>query len=269
MALVPAAAEPIFHLGSFPVTNALINGWIAAGFFILVAVLLRRRSSVVPKGLQNAAEGITEFGLAEVQKVTGDRERALAFFPIIATLFAFILFSNWIGLLPGSGSLGVWQAHEGENVLVPVMRAATSDLNFTLAIALFAVAMSHLFGLRAVGLRTHIGRFIQIEGVLKSFAKGPMAVMVALIEFAVGLLEIISEFAKVLSLSLRLFGNVFAGEVLLTVMLGIFAWGLPIPFLFLEVMVGAIQATVFSLLTLAYLTVMTTPPAHGEEVAAH
>lgn len=265
MSLVPAAAEPIFHLGSFPVTNALINGWIAAGFFVGLALVLRSRAALVPRGVQNAAEAVTELALGEVRKVTGDQERALKFLPIVGTLFLFILFSNWLGLLPGSGSFGLWQVHGGESVLVPVMRAATSDLNFTLAIALFAVLASHLFGLRAVGLGTHLGRFIQVPGLINSFSKGPMAVMVALIEFAVGLLEIVSEFAKVVSLSLRLFGNVFAGEVLLTVMLGIFAYGLPVPFLFLELLVGIIQATVFAMLTLAYLTVMTTPPAHGEE----
>lgn len=267
--LVPAAAEPIFHIGTFPVTNALINGWLAAGFFVVLALVLRARRALVPTGVQNAAEAVTELALGEVRKVTGDRERALGFLPIVGTLFAFILFSNWIGLLPGSGSIGVWQVHGGENVLVPVMRAATSDLNFTLAVALFAVIASHLFGLRAVGIRSHVGRFLQVEAVMKSFAKGPMAVMVAVIEFAVGLLEIVSEFAKVLSLSLRLFGNVFAGEVLLTVMLGIFSYGLPIPFLFLEILVGIIQATVFAMLTLAYLTVMTTPLAHDDGAAAH
>lgn len=266
--LVPAAAEPIFHIGSFPVTNALINGWIAAGFFVVLALVLRRRAAAVPSGLQNAAEAVAEVALAEVEKVTGDRARARAFLPIVGTLFLVILFSNWLGLLPGTGSIGVWQVHGGEEVLVPFLRSAASDLNFTLALALFAVVASHLFGLRSAGLVGHAGKFIQVPGLLKSFSKGPMAVAVAVIEFGVGIIEAISEFAKVLSLSLRLFGNVFAGEVLLTVMTGLFAYALPIPFIFLEVLVGVVQATVFAMLTLAYLTVATMP-AHGEAEAHH
>lgn len=259
----PAAAEPIFHIGSFPITNAMVNGWIAVAFFVLVAFVVSRRKALVPKGIQNVAEAVVEFMLAEIQKVTGDARRARLFFPIVATIFLFILFSNWLGLLPGTGSIGVWGLHHGEVELIPLLRPAASDLNLTLAIALFAVLASHVFGVRALGLMNHASKFVNVRGIFRSFKKGPMAVVVALIEFGVGLLEIVSEVAKVLSLSLRLFGNIFAGEVLLTVILGIFAYFLPLPFMFLELLVGVIQATVFSMLTLAYLTVAT--EAHGEE----
>ena len=259
----PAAAEPIFHIGTFPITNAMVNGWIAVVFFIVVAFLVSRRKALVPKGLQNLAEGIVEFMLSEIQKVTGDAKRARLFFPFVATIFLFILFSNWIGLLPGTGSIGVWEMIHGERELVPLLRPAASDLNLTLAIALFAVLASHVFGVRALGVVNHASKFVNVRGIFRSFRHGPMAVIVAVIEFGVGLLEIVSEIAKVLSLSLRLFGNIFAGEVLLTVILGLFAYVLPLPFMFLELLVGIIQATVFSMLTLAYLTVAT--EAHGEE----
>ena len=201
--------------------------------------------------------------LAEVKKVTGDDKRARLFFPIVGTIFLFILFSNWLGLLPGTGSIGIWGIHEGNLALIPLLRPAGSDLNLTLAIALFAVIASHVMGVKALGLGNHLSKFFNVRGIFRSFAKGPMAVIVAVIEFGVGLIEIVSEIAKVLSLSLRLFGNVFAGEVLLTVMIGLFAYFLPIPFLFLELLVGIIQATVFAMLTLAYLTVAT--EAHGGE----
>ena len=259
----PAAAEPIFHIGTFPITNAMVNGWIAVAFFVVAAAIVSKRKALVPKGIQNIAEALVEFMLSEIRKVTGDEKRARLFFPIVATIFLFVLFSNWIGLLPGTGSIGVWELIEGERELVPLLRPAASDLNLTLGIALFAVLSSHVFGIRALGLTNHVSKFVNIRGIFRSFSKGPMAVIVAVIEFGVGLLEIISEVAKVLSLSLRLFGNIFAGEVLLTVMLGIFAYFLPLPFMFLELLVGAIQATVFSMLTLAYLTVAT--EAHGEE----
>jgi F-type H+-transporting ATPase subunit a len=265
----PAAAEPLLHIGSFPITNAMVNGWIAVAFFVLVAFAARKRVGLVPKGFNNVVEGIVEFMLAEVQKVTGDSKRAKQFLPIVGTIFLFVLFSNWLGLIPGTGSIGVWAIHEGHTALIPLLRPAASDLNLTLAIALFAVISSHVIGLLALGPIAHVSKFINIRGVFRSLRKGPMAIMVAFIELFVGLLEIVSEIAKVLSLSLRLFGNIFAGEVLLTVMLGIMAYILPVPFMFLELLVGIIQATVFAMLTLAYLTVATDDHGGHEEELAH
>lgn len=265
--LPPAAAEPLFHIGSFPITNAMINGWIAVFFFLIVAFVASRRKGLVPHGVHNFFEATIEFILTEVEKVTGDAKRAKQFLPIVGTIFLFILFSNWLGLLPGTGSIGVWGIHEGHVALIPLLRPAASDLNLTLAIALFAVITSHIIGLATIGPLNHFSKFVNLRGIWRSLKQGPMAILVACIEFAVGLLEIVSEIAKVLSLSLRLFGNIFAGEVLLTVMLGIFSYFLPIPFMFLEVLVGAIQATVFAMLTLAYLTVATQD--HGHEEEAH
>lgn len=267
MIIPPAAAEPIAHLGQFTITNAMVNGWIAVIFFVSVAFLLRKKLADVPKGLQNVAEGIIEFFLTEIEKVTDDKKRARQFLPIVGTIFLFVLFSNWLGLIPGTGSIGVWGWHHGHIELIPILRPAASDLNLTLAIALLAVMSSHIFGLVSLGATEHISKFVNIRGILKSLKKGPMAIVVAVIEFGIGIIEIISEVAKVLSLSLRLFGNIFAGEVLITIMLGLFAFFLPIPFMFLEILVGVIQATVFAMLTLAYLTVATTAHGHEEEHA--
>lgn len=265
MTIPPAAAEQLFHIGTFPITNAMVNAWIAVAFFVLVALVVRTKKAAVPRGIQNVAEAVVEFMLSEIQKVTGDAKRSRMFLPIVGTIFLLVLFSNWLGLIPGTGSIGIWGMHEGELELIPLLRPAGSDLNFTLAIAAFAVLASHAFGIRALGMTGHLSKFVNVRGIFRAFKHGPMAVVVACIEFGVGLIEIVSEVAKVLSLSLRLFGNVFAGEVLMTVMLGIFAYFLPLPFVFLELLVGVIQATVFSLLTLAYLTVAT--EAHGEEHA--
>ncbi|MCX6714838.1 MAG: F0F1 ATP synthase subunit A [Candidatus Uhrbacteria bacterium] len=261
----PAAAETIFHLGGFSVTNTIINSWIAVVFFVIIVMLLNRKQTRVPKGLRNIAEGLVEFMLAEIQKVTGDAKRSRQFLPIVGTIFLFILFSNWIGLFPGVGSIGVWEIKEGTKEFIPLLRSAASDLNLTLAIAAFAVFTSHFIGLRSVGLVNHFSKFFNIRGIWRSLKKGPIAIIVAVIEFGVGLIEIVSELAKVVSLSLRLFGNVFAGEVLMTVMLGLFSYFLPIPFIFLEILVGVVQATVFAMLTLAYLTVATTSHEEHEE----
>lgn len=269
----PVAAEPVFHIGSFPITNSMINGWIAVLFFLIIGFFIRKRADLIPKKFQNLMEGIVEFLLKEVEKVTGDKIKARKFLPIVGTIFLFVLFSNWIGLLPGTGSIGVWGLIHGERELIPLLRPAASDLNLTLAIALFAILTSHVMALMTVGPVNHISKFINLRGIIKSFKHGPMAVVVAVIEFGVGLIEIVGEIAKVVSLSLRLFGNIFAGEVLITVMLGLLAFFVPIPFMFLELLVGAVQATVFAMLTLAYLVVATDEHGHeesgGEHSAAH
>jgi F-type H+-transporting ATPase subunit a len=263
MSFAALAAEPLFHIGHFPVTNSLLNAWISVAVFCVIAFIASRRKSLVPHGIHNVIEAVIEGLLGEVQKVTGDRKRALLFFPVCATLFLYILVNNWMGLLPGTGTIG-WS---GGAEFLPLLRPAAADLNFTLAIAVFSVVLVQIAGIRAMGLVNYGSKFVNIRGIFHAIPKGPIAIMVAVIEFGVGLIEIISEFAKVLSLSLRLFGNVFAGEILIGVMMSLFSFVLPVPFMFLEILVGAIQATVFSILVLAFLTVAT--DAHGHEEEEH
>lgn len=264
----PLAAEPIFFLGNFVVTNTMINAWVAVLFFVVLALILSRKRAEVPHGLQNFAEWLLETGLSFAESVTGNREQAKRFFPLAMTIFLFVLFSNWLGLLPGTGSIGIFQLHQGHVELIPLLRPASSDLNLTLAMASFSVLVTHIFGVFAIGIWKHANKFVNLRGIAHAFPKGPMAVMIACIEFLVGLIELVGEGAKTLSLSLRLFGNVFAGEVLLTVLSGILAFGLPIPFYFLELLVGIIQATVFAVLVLAFASVATMEP-HGDAEAAH
>jgi F-type H+-transporting ATPase subunit a len=145
-----------------------------------------------------------------------------------------------------------------------LLRPANTDLNLTLAMSLVAVLSSHIFAFFSIGFFTQIGKFIQIKNIIKSIPKGPIAIFTALIEFMVGIIEIASEVAKVLSLSLRLFGNIFAGEVLITVISALIAAVVPTPFMLLELLVGLIQASVFAMLTIVYLTVAGSAP-HGEE----
>jgi len=263
-ALPPLVAEPIFNIGSFPVTNAYINSTLAVLFFIAIGWLLKSRTELIPRGLQNAAEAVLEFILGYIDQVTHDRKKSLRFLPIVGGLFLFILISNWMGLLPGTGSIGRWLMVHGEAELVPLFRPANSDLNMTLAMAVLTVAGSHVFGVITIGFFRYANKFVKLGDIVRSFRQGGINIMVAFIEFAVGLIEIFSEVAKMVSLSLRLFGNVFAGEVLLTVLAGLVAYFVPLPFMFLELLVGLIQAVVFAMLTLVYLT-MATAPLHGSE----
>ncbi|MBI4457474.1 F0F1 ATP synthase subunit A [Candidatus Uhrbacteria bacterium] len=273
---IPAAAETIFTIGNFPVTNSLLNGWIATVLFVVFGYLVSRRVTAVPAGLQNSVEALLEFMLATVDQVTHDRARSKKFLPIVGTLFLFILVSNWMGSIPGTGTIGVWKTVHGELELVPIFRPATSDLNLTVAMAIFAVTASHVLGVFAIGLAKHAGKFFQLAGLLKAFkafghikkpadaAQALLGVFIALVEMMVGLIELVSEAAKMVSLSLRLFGNIFAGEVLLTVLYSLIAFAVPLPFMFLELIVGVVQAMVFSMLTLVYLTIATEAPPGSE-----
>jgi len=264
---IPLFAEPVIRIGSFDITNATLNAVVLMIALVFVAFSIRKKVSLRPSRLQAGVEMLLETLFGYFDQVTGSRERSKKFLPLIGTLFVFILFSNWMGLLPGIGSIGVWQMHEGVNEFIPLFRPAMSDLNLTLAMAIVAVVTSHILGIMTVGFFVHWNKFIQVGTIWKAIRSGkPMDIGVSLIEFVVGLIELVSELAKVLSLSLRLFGNIFAGEVLITVISSIFAYLLPLPFMGLEMIVGIVQAAVFSMLTLAYLTVLTNPmEEHGTE----
>lgn len=250
------APEVLFQVGSINITNTIVNAWIAIAIFLILGILLKRKLKLRPGKLQNACEHILDLLLPYFDQVTGDRKRTIRFLPVVGTIFFFILLSNWLGLLPGTGSITV-----GHNFL---LRPANTDLNLTLAMALVSVISSHIFGFLTVGVFTHIGKFVQIKNLFLSFTKGPIAVFQAVIEFGVGLLEIVSEVAKIVSLSLRLFGNIFAGEVLISVISALVVAIVPTPFMMLELLVGLIQASVFAMLTLVYLTVASEAP-HGSE----
>ena len=249
------APEVVFHIGQLPVTNTMINVWLALIIFLVIGIFIKANLSFRPGKFQNFFEYILELLMGYFDQVTGDRKKTLRFMPVVGSIFFFILLSNWLGLLPGTGSIKVGHAM--------LLRPANSDLNLTIVMALVAVVSSHLFGLVSVGIFTHLNKFIQIGTLIKSIRKGPIAILTAIIELGVGLIEIVSEIAKVVSLSLRLFGNIFAGEVLISVISGLISVFVPAPFMMLELLVGLIQASVFTMLTLVYMTVLSTE-AHEE-----
>lgn len=258
-------AEPIFHIGSFNITNSLLNSWIVVFLVAIIGLSFFRKIKLIPGKLQNAFEMIVEQFLDMFDSVTGSREKSLKFFPLVFAFFVFILINNWLGLLPGIGSIGQVASEHGEKIFIPYFRGATADLNTTLALATIGVAASHILGIMSVGIWHHLGKFINLKAALdipKKVLKDPVILIVNPIKIFVGFLEIIGELAKVASLSFRLFGNIFAGEVLLASMSAILAFGLPIPFMFLEVIVGLIQALIFAMLVLVYLTIHTSQEEH-------
>ncbi|MBP7006215.1 F0F1 ATP synthase subunit A [Patescibacteria group bacterium] len=264
---IPLAAETIAHIGSFPLTNTLANALVLLGFFVTFGYFVRRSFSVrKPKRLQLFLEMFVEQMMGAFDQVTQDRAKTRKILPLIGALFLFVLLSNWLGLFPGVGSIGVWEMGEhGVRELIPIFRSANSDLNVTVALALVAVIGSHVLGVTSFGPWKHFNKFFQLTNLGKAAkSKQPIPIMTAIVELAVGVIEVFGEVAKVVSLSFRLFGNIFAGEVLLSMMYALVAYFVPLPFMGLELLVGLVQATVFSTLALVYVVIMTTP-AHGDE----
>lgn len=271
--LPPLAAEQLWTFAGLPVTNTMVNAWLALAAFFVLGILVRfawiRNVTALgaPRGALNFVERLVELMLDYMDRVTNSRKRSLHFLPIVGSLFLFILISNWMGLLPGTGSIGLWMQHGAERELIPLFRPANTDLNMTLAMAVVAILLSHVLGAVTVGFAQYAGRFIKIAPLWRAIRDvSPIALLVAIIEFFVGIIEIFSEVAKMISLSLRLYGNIFAGEVLLTVIASLVSVFVPLPFMALEIMVGLVQATVFSILTLVYLNLATVEhEAHGAE----
>jgi F-type H+-transporting ATPase subunit a len=273
---ISLAAEKLFSIGPFRVTNSILTAWIVIVLITIFFAIGRRKLSIIPSKLQAFIEMIYELlsGLArDIAGVYADK-----FLPLVGAFFIFILVGNWFGLLPGVGTIyiketvkeaaaesttsehdeativeergeGTATGEDAEEVEeVPLLRGASADLNMTMALALISILVTQVIGVQHQGLR-YFSKFFNFKNIINAF---------------VGVLELISEFAKIISFSFRLFGNIFAGEVLLIVMAalgGIFIF-LPLPFLFLEIFVGLIQALVFTMLSLVFFKMAA--EGHGE-----
>ncbi len=274
---IQMAAET-FPVGPVRVSNTLLGLLLAdlvlIGLFLAGTRHIRagRPEAMVPRGLQNLVEAIYEFLANFLRGILG--ERAEKMLPLLITFFLFILVANWIELFPGFDTVGLiehvhgGEGHavrqvgpflfltheEGEYTLVPFLRAANTDLNVPLALALISVFMTQVYGVQALGWG-YFSRFINIKALTSG---GLMGVM----NFLVGLLETLSEFTKIISFGFRLFGNIFAGMVLLLVISSLVPFVAPVVFYILELFVGAVQALVFMMLTAAFTAVATA--GHGE-----
>ncbi len=224
-----------------PVTDSIVTMWIVMGILIVLAVILRLRLQTQPKGFQNLAEWALG-GLHDFMKEVGG-ESAQKHFPIFVTFFLTILFSNWFGLIVGK---------VGEEL--GFLRAPTSDLNSAAALALVAFFYFEYQGMKAHGVFGHLGHFVNIKALFRGGT--------GIIDFFVGLLHIISELVRPTALTLRLFGNIFGGEIVLAVAFSILPAVFPLPFMILEFIVGLIQAFVFAVL---FLTFTSLNSAHEEE----
>ncbi len=288
---ISLSAEKLFSVGGLDVTNSMLTSVIVSGLLIAFAVWVRLslKKTGRPTGVQNVAEWIVESLIGLVHGVTNSKKKTTEFLPLVGSFFLFILLSNWMGLLPGFGTIGFYEeaehaqvqtiqvqaatpaethtleevpttletatTHEtvaaeeshaeeqsaGHKVFVPYFRAATADLNTTLALGIISILAVQYFGLKHLKL-SYLKKYFNFSNPINAF---------------VGILELVSEFSRIISFAFRLFGNVFAGEVLLVVMSALTYVIIPMPFYGLEIFVGFIQALVFAMLSLVFYNMAT------------
>ena len=258
-------AAPLFQIGQFSVTNSMLASWIVALAVILFAQIATRNIKTVPTGVQNFWEWLVESLYNFLESIIGS-ELVKKTFWFFATIFIFILFTNWAGLIPGVGTIGWGHSDPATGAFRidrPLMRGANADLNMTSAMALIFFVLWLIWALQANG----IGGFLMHLFGPKGETSGVLKYLMVVVFFFVGWLEIISILFRPVSLSFRLFGNIFAGESILDAMshmVPALAWLIPIPFYFLEILVGFVQALVFMLLT-AIFTLLIAQHGPGEE----
>jgi F-type H+-transporting ATPase subunit a len=253
-------AEKVFEIAGVPITNSIIGTWIALVVLFALSYVAVRRPALVPTGVQNVFEmGIDGFrGL--VRDVMEDESQVNKFLPLVLGIFLFVLVTNWIGLLPGFGTIGFFE-HGNHEEFVPFLRGGSGDLNLTLALAAVSFLVAQAVGIIRIGFLKYSGKFFNIEPLVRRPFK-VTNVLLAIPTFLLGLIELISELAKLISLSFRLFGNIYAGEVLLVVFGFLLPLYIPLsgPFYLLEFFVGLIQAFVFAMLTIVFIKIATIEP---------
>jgi len=237
---VVLSAETLGHFLGIPITNALLMTWLAMAVIAIFAIAVNRRLSLVPGKLQAGLEWAIEGGQAYITETLEDEKLAKRFFPLIASLAVFIAVINELEFFPGVGSIGFFRGGE----FTPLLRASTTDLNTTLALTLISVFTIEIAGIIAVGFFRYAGKFFNFHSV---------------VGFVVGLIEFISELARLITFSFRLFGNIFAGEVLVGIVIFFVPYLLPAPFMLFELFVGLVQGVIFSLLTLFFIKLAVTP----------
>jgi F-type H+-transporting ATPase subunit a len=266
---VQLPAETVFHLFGFGVTNSIIASWITIIVLVGITYAVTHRTRLVPSRLQSLIEFALEWMLNLCKDVAGEKN-GRRFFPIITTIFLFVLMNAWLSLLPGFGSILI-TGPEGEPV--PLLRGANTDINLPLALALISFVFVEYLGITSLGGLHYMKKFINVgqffRGVGQLFKfrlkAGFSGIFYGAINIFVGVLEALSELIRIVSFTFRLFGNMTGGEILILMMMFLAPWVIALPFYGLELLVGLIQAIVFGGLTLVFATVAVTP--HGGEEA--
>ncbi len=231
---ISLAPDILFSIGGFPVTNTMLWMTVVTLFLICLSLLVTKRMKLVPGGLQNFVEMFVGGGYDFVKSIAGTEEKTKKVFPLVFTMFVFVLMANLAVFIPGQSAVTIYNGQG----MVPLFRSVMSDYGLVLAMTAVAIITIQIVAIASVGPFKYLGKFINLKSPLKFF---------------LGLMELIGEIAKIVSLSFRLFGNIFAGEVLSIVFLSLAPFIIPLPFMFLGLLTAVVQAFVFSVLTLIFI----------------
>lgn len=268
---VSLPAEAIIHVGGFNITNTLIASWFTIIVLVILSIFLTRKMKLIPGRRQAMAEVIVEGLLNFVESVAGRRHSRMIF-PGVATIFIYVISNAYLALLPFFGTIGIHHGgHAEHGEFVAIFRAANTDVNVPLSIAIMSFIFVETWGMRSVGVFHYLGEFINVRQFLQGWKElltgkiktGPMNMVFGFINMFVGVLEIFSHLTRMLSFTFRLFGNMTAGEILILVSCFLIPLVFTIPFYSLELLIGLIQALIFSGLTLVFGTIAVSP--HEEE----
>jgi F-type H+-transporting ATPase subunit a len=241
------SAPVLGHFFGIPITSTLIMVWTVMIAIVVFLAYMRPRFALIPGKVQSSLEVLIGGAYDYMAQALESRELARKFFPLIMSIFIFILALNWAGLLPGVTSIGIYGDYHGKEGLVPFWYPANTDLNVTIALALVAFLAIEIAGIAALGLWKYGGKFINFSSPLN---------------FLIGIIELFSELARLVSFSFRLFGNIFAGKTLLVIAIFFVPFVLPVPLLAFELFVGLIQAFIFAVLTLFFIKLAIAEPEH-------
>ncbi len=243
---ISLASETIATIGSFEIRNTMLMAWLTMiVLFILASCIRSTKYSLIPGRFQAAVEIVLGSLYDLFASILNNDRLARQFFPMLTTMVIFIVLGNWMGILPGVGTITMQAMHEGHLEAIPLFRSMNADVNMTLAIAMIAMIAVQFYGMWELGFLSYAGKFFVPPW------KNPMGTFL-------GFLEIISECSRIISFTFRLFGNIFAGEVLLAVISFLVPYLAPVPFLGMELFVGLIQGFVFALLTTVFLKIAVT-----------
>jgi F-type H+-transporting ATPase subunit a len=234
------APQALFHIGNWPITNTLVTALVVSACLIIFAFFAGRSLKLKPSGPQAILELLITYPYDLIRETLGNDKIAERVYPLIISIFLFVLCANWFGLFPFVDSIGANIPAAGGTTFVPYLYPAATDLNLTLALAIIAFFTIEVCGIGVLGVLKYAGKFITFKSPLK---------------FMVGIIELVSELVRLISFSFRLFGNIFAGKVLVLVILYFVPYFLPVPFIAFETFVGFIQAAIFALLTLFFIKI--------------
>jgi len=255
---ISLSPEILFTIGSFPVTNSFFWSLVLSLFLIGLTLLVSTRMKKIPGVLQNIVEMLLEGAYGFVQSVIGSEKKAKRVFPLVFTMFIFTLFANLATYIPGQAAVDIKTA----GGVIPLFRAVMADYSLVFMMTIISVLTTQIIAIIVHGPFGYIGKFINLNGIkdfFKEALKGkikPGLLAQGFLDLFLGIMDVIGELAKVISLSFRLFGNMFAGEVLSAVMLFLFPFFAPLPFMFLGLLTAVVQAFVFSVLTLIFITMV-------------